>query len=86
MSHDEEFPSSFFNPDDEIDTTKNRLPHWQQGQVWTSVTWRLGDSLPKSKLDEWTEERRMWRAHHPEPWDEKTEAEYHNRFSQQIDD
>jgi len=24
--------------------------------------------------------------HHPEPWDEKTETEYHDRFSRQIDD
>ena len=38
MTRDEEFPFSFFNPDAEIDTTKNRLPHWQQGQVWVFVT------------------------------------------------
>ena len=28
----------------------------------------------------------MWLALHPEPWDDKTEAEYHERFSQQIDE
>ena len=65
---------------------ENRLPHWQQGEAWVSVTWRLGDSLPQAKLDQWLEEKDAWLAHHPEPWDEKTEADYHDRFSRQIDD
>ena len=50
------------------------------------VTWRLGDSLPKAKLDQWKEERAIWLSHHPEPWDEKTEAEFHARFSSQMDE
>jgi type I restriction enzyme R subunit len=81
-----ESPRSFFNPDAEIDITRNHLPHWQQGEAWVFVTWRLGDSLPKAKLDEWKAEREAWVKHHPEPWDEKTEAEYHERFSRQIDE
>ena len=81
-----ESPHSFFNPHAEIDVTKNRLPHWQQGEAWVFVTWRLGDSLPKAKLDQWKQEREIWRSQHPEPWDEKTEAEYHDRFSRQIDE
>lgn len=28
------------------------LPHWQQGDCVVFVTWRLGDSLPLSKLEE----------------------------------
>jgi len=81
-----ENPHSFFNPHAEIDVTKNRLPHWQQGGAWVFVTWRLGDSLPKTKLDQWKEERDTWLKHHPEPWDGKIEAEYHDRFSRQIDE
>ena len=49
------------------------------------VTWRLGDSLPKAKLDKWNEERDNWCKRYPEPWDDKTEEEYHERFSRQID-
>ena len=79
-------PHSFFNPDAEIDITRNRLPHWQQGEAWVFVTLRLGDSLPKAKLDQWKAEREAWIKHHPAPWDEKTEAEYHDRFSRQIDE
>jgi type I restriction enzyme R subunit len=81
-----ENPHSFFNPDAEIDVTRNRLPHWQQGEAWVFVTWRLGDSLPKVKLDQWKAEREAWMKHHPEPWDEKTEAEYHDHFSHQLDE
>jgi len=81
-----ENPHSFFNPDAEIDITRNRLPHWQQGEAWVFVTWRLGDSLPKAKLDQWKAEREAWLHHHPEPWDEKIEDEYHERFSRRIDE
>jgi type I restriction enzyme R subunit len=76
----------FFNPDEETDKHRRNLPHWQQGEAWMFVTWRLGDSLPKAKLDQWKEERVIWLSHHPEPWDEKTETEYHARFSSQIDE
>lgn len=78
--------ASFLDPDAEIDKHEHRLPHWQQGEVWVFVTWRLGDSLPKAKLDQWQEERAVWLKHHPEPWDEKTEKQYHERFSRQIDE
>ena len=86
---DEESPpsvsSSFYNPYGKIDATQNRLPHWQQGVTWVFVTWRLGDSLPKTKLDQWNKEQEIWRKHHPEPWDDKTKEEYHERFSREID-
>lgn len=76
----------FYNPDAETEKHRRNLPHWQQGEVWVFITWRLGDSLPKAKLDQWKDERAIWLSHHPEPWDEKIEAEYHDRFSQQIDE
>jgi type I restriction enzyme R subunit len=78
--------SPFFNPYGEIDKTTHHLPHWQQGETWVFVTWRLVDSLPKAKLDQWKAEREAWLKHHPEPWNEETEAEYHERFSRQIDE
>jgi len=81
-----ENPHSFFDPDAEIEVTANRLPHWQQGETWVFVTWRLADSIPKAKLDQWKEERAIWFSLHPEPWDAATEAKYHDRFSVQIDE
>jgi type I restriction enzyme R subunit len=76
----------FFNPDAEIERHQRNLPHWQQGEKWVFVTWRLSDSLPKAMLEQWKEERTTWLALHPEPWDEQTESEYHDRFSRQIDE
>ena len=79
-------PVPFFNPDFDVDEHRRNLPHWQQGECWVFVTWRLGDSLPEVKLDQWQEERAIWLSRYPEPWDRKTETEYHDRFSQQIDE
>ncbi len=76
----------YFNSLTEIHKTVHHLPHWQQDDTWVFVTWRLEDSLPKAKLDQWRAEREAWKQHHPEPWDEKTETEYHERFSRQIDE
>ena len=81
-----ENPRSFFNPNAKIHITQNHLPHWQQGEAWVFATWRLGDSLPQTKLDQWKQERAIWLSQHPEPWNETIEAEYHQNFSQQIDD
>ena len=65
----------FFDPEAETDKHRRNLPHWQQGGTWVFVTWRLGDSLPKAKLDQWKEERAIWLSQHLEPWDERTETE-----------
>ncbi|MGY6555494.1 MAG: HsdR family type I site-specific deoxyribonuclease [Wenzhouxiangella sp.] len=76
----------FYTPDAETDKHRRNLPHWQQGEAWVFVTWRLADSLPQSKLEDWREERAIWLKQHPEPWDKNTESEYHDRFSRRIDD
>ncbi|MBI4026092.1 MAG: HsdR family type I site-specific deoxyribonuclease [Verrucomicrobia bacterium] len=78
-------PPAFLNPLAQIDRHEHRLPHWQQGEVFCFVTWRLADSLPSEKLAQWQAEREAWLRQHPEPWDEAAENEYHERFSRQID-
>jgi type I restriction enzyme R subunit len=91
LNHGQESPcpcdvdSPFFNKYAETDTHRRNLPHWQQGHVWCFVTWRLADSLPKAKLDQWNTERNYWLKQHPQPWDEATEADYHEQFSNRID-
>ena len=93
LNHGHESPCScpcseaypFFNKYAETDAHRRNLPHWQQGHVWCFVTWRLADSLPKAKLDQWNTERNYWLKQHPQPWDEATEADYHEQFSNRID-
>lgn len=57
---------------------EQNLALWQQGAAWVFVTWRLGEPLLKTKLDQWKEEREIWLSHPTEPWDEKTETEYNS--------
>lgn len=75
----------FYNPGEEVTKGQHRLPHWQQGEVWIFLTYRLADSLPEAMLIKWRDERELWIQHHPEPWGEATEEAYHERFSQSID-
>ncbi len=78
--------SPYLNPEAEIEKHKPfLLPHWQQDAKLYFVTWRLADSLPAEKLDEWTRERNAWLAQNPEPWNSETEREYHEKFSKSID-
>ena len=75
-------PLSFepFNPWEEVETPQRRLPHWHQEGTTYFVTFRLHDSIPQEKLGQWEAERKQWLSTHPEPWDEKTTAEYNTMF------
>jgi leucyl-tRNA synthetase/REP element-mobilizing transposase RayT len=78
--------SQYLNPEQEIQKHQPHiLPHWQQDSKLYFVTWRLADSLPAEKLNEWTNERNAWLTHNPEPWTDTIEQEYHEKFSQSID-
>ena len=79
-------PHSYFDHYGQIDVTENRLPHWQQGNVFVFVTWRLGDSLPQAKLIQWKEEKQIWLKRHPRPWNAKMAIRFHKRFSRRIED
>jgi REP element-mobilizing transposase RayT len=75
----------FFNPYGDIRHTENRLPHWQQKGAVYFVTFRLADAIPSTLRADWERERETWLEFHPQPWCEKTEREYHERFSGQIE-
>jgi hypothetical protein len=76
----------FLDPDQPISKHGNKLPHWQQGQALIFVTWRLADSIPHHLLANWKAMRDTWMELHPSPWTEAVEDEYHQRFSQQVED
>ena len=78
--------SPYLNPEREIQKHQpSLLPHWEQNAKLYFVTWRLADSLPAETLNKWIQQREDWIAQNPEPWDDATEGEYHERFSAQID-
>jgi REP element-mobilizing transposase RayT len=77
---------AFLDPSSPIEKYTGNLPHWEQGDVWCFVTWRLADSLPQGKLEELEQEKRAWLNWHPQPWSDIVEEEYHERFSRRVDD
>lgn len=75
----------FFDPLAETLKTRSNLPHWQQSGATYFLTYRLGDSIPADLMEKWRKERAEWMVENPEPWSEETEAEYHRRFSGEMD-
>jgi REP-associated tyrosine transposase len=67
---------------------RSHLPHWRQQSVTGFVTFRLADSVPKDKLDQWMDERDCWLKAHGLATPDSVEAlpdsrrhEYHRRFT-----
>lgn len=53
-----------FNPHEEVTIYRRHLPHWRQKGATYFVTFRLADSIPKTILLQWSEERRLWLKAH----------------------
>lgn len=77
---------NFFSPWADTKKSSNRLPHWNQKAATYFVTWRLADSIPAIRIDQWEAERKEWMRKNPRPWKSETENEYHRLFSSRIDD
>jgi type I restriction enzyme R subunit len=80
----------FLDPSKPIDRHRVNLPHWQQGEAWLFVTWRLADSLPVAVVKKLDERRKLWEGAHPKPWGVE-ELKEHNRlftlaFEELLDD
>jgi REP element-mobilizing transposase RayT len=78
-------PLRFVNKREPILITRDRLPHWNQADCVQFVTFRLADSLPQSKLQEYRRNKQEWLGAHPKPWDEATEQEYEESFTAVMD-
>ena len=49
--------ATFFEPTQPFDILETRLPHWDQPGAFTFITFRLNDSLPKSAVKRWHQQR-----------------------------
>jgi putative transposase len=76
----------FYDPSGETREYRNNLPHWEQDAATYFITFRLGDSIPLEVVRELNNERKTWLQFNPQPWSEKTEREFHQRFSAKIDE
>ncbi len=75
----------FFSPDEPIGHVAGNLPHWRQEGKTYFVTFRLADSMPQEKLEQWIEERDAWLKAHPEPRAAHLGVEYRRLFSERFE-
>lgn len=78
------YPVKFLNKKEHIAIHRSKLPHWHQNGKVQFITFRLADSLPKIKIDEWTALRNDWLKRHPEPHNETDNSEYTNLFGEKF--
>ena len=74
----------FVKKNEFIRITGGTLPHWHQTGKVQFVTFRLADSLPKAKLEEWKTLKTQWLEAHPKPWDDNAKREYSLFFGEKI--
>jgi REP element-mobilizing transposase RayT len=74
----------YFDPRADIENEPRNLPHWRQPCVTYFVTFRLADSLPQEKLNQWRAERLDFLEAHPEPWSELTRAAWFTLFPDRL--
>lgn len=73
-----------FDPDGLLEVTERHLPHWHQPNCTYFVTFRLADSLPRAKYEEWVSEREQWLRAHAAPLTRAQKAEYYHRFPERL--
>ncbi len=86
-----------FNPKAERHVYFTTMPHWRQDGCTYFVTYRLADSIPKSVLDRWEENKRIWLKQHgaslppEEPWHDaflrlprKLQFEFQQCFNREL--
>ena len=77
-------PFQAFDPSSSIAIHNRNLPHWQQEGRTYFVTFRLADSLPQQKLQQWEAEREVWLRQHPHPHTDEQQRGFHERFSDRV--
>ena len=71
-----ETPLLFLDRKMYVGINRGDLPHWSQKNRVQFITFRLGDSLPQSKLEELTKLKQDWLDSHPLPWSQDVVDEY----------
>jgi REP element-mobilizing transposase RayT len=84
MSIRRHVPFHGFDPHEEVEIARRRLPHWRQSGATYFITFRLADSLPQSLLHQWRNERAIWLRWHPPPWSADAQLEYEERFIDRL--
>ncbi len=74
-----------FDRDASYRQTWRDLPHRHQAGATVYVTFRLADSLPKERIQQWHRDLQTFLAQNPKPWNEATWMTYRRRFPEQLE-
>ena len=75
---------NFYSGRGEVVVTQANLPHWNKDLIATFVTFRLADSLPQERLEQFRAEKAAWLATHPQPWTDSVADEFDQRFERVL--
>jgi REP element-mobilizing transposase RayT len=75
-----------FDPEADFEVRSRNLPHWRQEGATYFATFRLGDSLPREKLDALRAEREDWLRRHPPPRSVTLLQRFQALFSARIEE
>lgn len=75
----------FFKKHEYADIHYSTLPHWQQGECVTFVTFRLADSLPSEKISEYEDLKQIFEINNPKPWSSEIIDLYSSTIGDKID-
>jgi leucyl-tRNA synthetase len=78
-------PTPFLEERTDLTIRERNLPHWQQGEKYYFVTWRLADSLPANLVRDLKLESEAWLAARRQPLSPEDEQEFHSLFSDCLD-
>jgi len=74
-----------FNPVQEVHQSRRKnLPHWAQENCTYFITFRLADSIARSRINEYNALREKWKEHHHPPYTENEKAHFDELFSEQV--
>ncbi len=74
-----------FNPLQTVQQSRRKnLPHWSQDNSTYFITFRLADSIARSRRDEYRELRERWEEHHQPPYNRHEQKQLEKLFSDRI--
>ncbi len=76
---------NYYNKAAEKGLYYGNLPHLRQDTVCYFVTFRTADSIPQSKLKQWTIDREKWLLDNPQPRSDEQISEYNKLFSRKLE-
>jgi REP element-mobilizing transposase RayT len=76
----------FYDPLGKTTKYHNNLTHWEQDNATYFITFRLADSIPAEAIRKLGIKRDSWLLANPPPWPLETELEFHQLFSQKLDE